>query len=121
MEKTEEKFIESLIALPANENCPIRKSLDLFSGKWRTWVLFELCKKPSYRFGELRRAIPKITNTMLTSTLRDLEGMGIIDRKQFNEIPPHVEYSLTESGRALAPIFFEIAKWAEKYLPTEND
>ncbi|MBL1223852.1 winged helix-turn-helix transcriptional regulator [Enterococcus sp. BWR-S5] len=121
MDSVEEKFIQSLIDLPANENCPIRKSLELFSGKWRTWVLFELCKKPAYRFGELRKAIPKITNTMLTTTLRDLEHMGIIERKQFNEIPPHVEYSLTESGYALAPVFIEIAKWADKYLPEETD
>lgn len=120
MDMTEEKFMETIIASPANENCPIRKALDLFNGKWRTWILFELCKKPSYRFGELRKAIPKITNTMLTSTLRDLEEMGIIERKQFNEIPPHVEYSLTESGHALAPIFFEIAKWADQHLDTED-
>ena len=120
MNITEEKFIELIKSLPANENCPIRKSLELFNGKWRTWILFELCKKPSYRFGELRKAIPKITNTMLTSTLRDLEEMGIIERKQFNEVPPHVEYSLTESGHALAPVFYEIAKWAGKYLPKED-
>ncbi len=120
MNITEEKFLELIKALPANENCPIRKSLELFNGKWRTWVLFELCKKPSYRFGELRKAIPKITNTMLTSTLRDLEEMGIIERKQFNEVPPHVEYSLTESGHALSPVFYEIAKWADKYLPKED-
>lgn len=119
MNKTQEKFIESLTALPATENCPIRKTLDLFSRKWRTVVLFELCKKPSYRFGELRNAIPKITNTMLTSTLRDLEKKGIIERKQYNEIPPHVEYSLTESGQALIPVFFEISKWADNHLPIE--
>lgn len=119
MKLTEENFLQSLIELPANENCPIRKSLELFNGKWRTWVLFELCKKPSFRFGEIKKAIPKITNTMLTSTLRDLEEAGIVKREQFNEIPPRVEYSLTESGHALLPVFLEIAKWAENYLPKE--
>ncbi|WP_125607352.1 winged helix-turn-helix transcriptional regulator [Lapidilactobacillus bayanensis] len=120
MEKTETEFLQRIIASPADEKCPIRKSLDLFSSKWRTWVLFELCKQPTYRFGELRKAIPPITNTMLTKTLRELEAIGIIQRKQFNEMPLRVEYSLTESGHALTPVFFEIAKWADQYLPTEN-
>ena len=67
----------------------------------------------------MKKAIPKITNTMLTSTLRDLERLGVVAREQFNEIPPHVEYSLTESGEALLPIFYEIAKWGDKYLLEE--
>ena len=53
---------------------------------------------------------------MLTSTLRDLEELGIIHRQQFNEIPPHVEYSLTDKGKALLPVFVEIFKWGEAYL-----
>ena len=55
-------------------------------------------------------------NTMLTNTLRDLESLGIINREQFNEIPPHVEYSLTDKGKALLPVFFEISKWGENNL-----
>ena len=51
---------------------------------------------------------------MLTNTLRDLEELGIIHREQFNEIPPHVEYSITEKGKALLPVLFEISKWGEK-------
>lgn len=54
----------------------------------------------------VRLIYPRITNTMLTNTLRDLEELGIIHREQFNEIPPHVEYSLTEKGKALLPVFF---------------
>ena len=53
---------------------------------------------------------------MLTSTLRDLEEYGIVHREQFNEIPPHVEYSLTEKGKALLPAFLELAKWGDNYL-----
>ncbi|WP_370778434.1 winged helix-turn-helix transcriptional regulator [Roseburia sp.] len=53
---------------------------------------------------------------MLTNTLRDLEELGIIHREQFNEIPPHVEYSLTEKGKSLLPVFFEISKWVEENL-----
>ena len=98
------------------DTCPVRRTLEILSGKWRSRILYELCQKPSYRFGELKKAIPKITNTMLTATLRDLEELGIVTREQFNEIPPHVEYSLTDKGRALIPIFVEMAKGGEAYL-----
>lgn len=70
-------------------------------------------------FGELKKALPRITNTMLTNTLRDLEEVGIVHREQFNEIPPHVEYSLTEKGKMLLPVFTELAKWGEAYLEDE--
>lgn len=72
------------------------------------------------RFGELKKAYLRITNTMLTNTLRDLESLGIIHREQFNEIPPHVEYSLTEKGKALLPVFCEISKWGEENLTAYN-
>lgn len=65
--------------------------------------------------------LPQITNTMLNSTLRDLEKYGIVHREQFNEIPPHVEYSLTEKGKAMIPIFCELAKWGENYLDEEKN
>lgn len=58
-----------------------------------------------------------ITNTMLSSTLKDLEDKGIVIREQYNEIPPHVEYSLSDSGRAMLSIYYEIAKWGSQYLP----
>jgi len=116
-EMSYEQLLQELKSITTpSESCPIRKTLELFNGKWRTHVLFELCKYPSRRFGELKKAIPLVTNTMLTSTLRDLENIGIVNRQQFNEIPPHVEYSLTESGKALLPVFFEIAKWSESYM-----
>lgn len=90
--------------------------MELLSGKWRTHIIYELCKRPTCRFGELRKAVPHITNTMLTNTLRDLERLEIVHREQFNEIPPHVEYSLTDKGKALLPVFFELAKWGDTYL-----
>ena len=62
------------------------------------------------------KALPRITNTMLTSTLRDLEELGSVHREQFNEISPHVEYSLTDKGKALLPVFCELAKWGENNL-----
>lgn len=118
---TAEEYLKKiLITEPAN-NCPMRKTLELISGKWRTHIIYELCKNKTCRFGELKKALPKITNTMLTSTLRDLEQYGIVHREQFNEIPPRVEYSLTEKGKAMLPIFCELAKWGENYLREKND
>lgn len=113
---TAEEYLKRIMSGPVNWDCPVHRTLELLSGKWRTHIIYELCKKPTCRFGELKKAVPKITNTMLTSTLRDLEDFGIVHREQFNEIPPHVEYSLTERGKALLPVFFEISKWGEENL-----
>ena len=113
---TAEEYLQRVLSGDVQERCPMRRTLELLSGKWRTHIIYELCKRPTCRFGELKRAVPRITNTMLTSTLRDLDRLGIVRREQFNEIPPRVEYSLTEKGRALLPVFFELAKWGETYL-----
>ena len=68
------------------------------------------------RFGELKKELGGITNTMLTSSLRELEQDGLVNRMQFNEIPPHVEYSLSDKGKDLLPVFYEMTKWGFKYL-----
>lgn len=113
---TAEEYLQRILTSEVSDTCPMRRTLEMLSGKWRTHIIYELCKKPSCRFSELKKAVPRITNTMLTSTLRDLESLGIIRREQLNEIPPHVEYSLTEKGAALLPVFTELAKWGEKYI-----
>ncbi len=115
-EMTAEEYLQRIMTEPVSDNCPMRKTLELLSGKWRTHIIYELCKNKTMRFGELKKAYPRITSTMLTNTLRDLEELGIVHREQFNEIPPHVEYSLTEKGKALLPVFFELAKWGENNL-----
>lgn len=124
-ETTAEAYLEKIMTGPIQEDCPVHRTLELLSRKWRTHMIYELCKHPSMRFSELKRAYPHITNTMLTNTLRDLETLGIVNREQFNEIPPHAEYSLTEKGRGLLPVFFEISKWGERNLdassPAETD
>lgn len=120
-ELTAEEYLKRVLTQEVSEHCPMRRTLEMLSGKWRTHIIYELCKKPACRFSELKKAVPRITNTMLTSTLRDLEELGIIHREQFNEIPPHVEYSLTEKGKALLPVFTELAKWGETYLAPEEE
>ena len=97
--------------------CPVGRTLRLFQGKWAIRVLFELSKTDTVRFGALKQRVEGITNTMLTSTLRQLEENGLVRREQFNEVPPHVEYALTEAGRDLYPIFIEIGRGGERYLP----
>lgn len=96
-------------------NCPLTPVLLLLQGKWKSQVLYELCVNDIVRFGQLKKNLPGITNTMLTSTLRELEADGVIVRKQFNEIPPHVEYSFSQKGRDLMPIFYAMMNWGFKY------
>lgn len=98
------------------KNCPVQYTLRILQGKWNEKIIYELSKYESLRFGELKKIIPEITNTMLSSTLKDLEEQGLVKRAQFNEIPVRVEYSLTEKGQELHPIFEEMAKWGLKYI-----
>lgn len=119
-ELTPQGYLNRVLSTETSDNCPMRRALSLLGGKWRTHVIYELCRRSSCRFGELKRAIPRITKTMLTATLRELEEAGIVSRKQYDEIPPRVEYSLTEAGRALLPVFAELAAWGEEYLTTET-
>lgn len=113
---TAEEYLNKVLTEEVSDNCPMRRTLELLSGKWRTHIIYELCKNRSCRFGELKKAVPRITNTMLAGTLRDLEKFGIVRREQFNEVPLRVEYSLTEKGVALLPVFTELAKWGENNL-----
>ena len=98
-------------------NCPIYKTIELFQGKWTIWVLFELNKKEVQRFGELRKAIPGISNTMLAATLKDLEERKLVARIQYNEIPPRVEYMATERAKSLRMVFEAMVRWAEECDP----
>lgn len=99
----------------SRDSCMVTPVLDMLQGKWKNHILFAMCRYNSIRFGELKRILPEITNTMLTTTLRELESYGLVNRIQYNEIPPHVEYSLTEKGRDLMPIYYVIFQWALKY------
>lgn len=95
--------------------CPVTKLILMLQGKWKNQIIFAMSLNDSIRFGQLKKEVSGITNTMLTNTLRELEADGLIHREQFNEIPPHVEYSLTEKGRNLFPVFYEMLKWGMQY------
>ena len=98
-------------------NCPVTPLLLMLQGKWKLQIIYELCIQDPIRFGQLKKAISGITNTMLTTSLRELERDGLVSRIQVNEIPPHVEYSLTDKGKALLPVFYEMTKWGFRYIP----
>ncbi|MBP2488289.1 transcriptional regulator [Rhizobium leguminosarum] len=93
-------------------NCPVRDMMQQIGGKWSTLLLEVLADRP-YRFGELRRMIPDISQRMLTQTLRDLQRDGYIDREVFPTKPPSVEYSMTELGRSLYQPLSQLLNWAE--------
>ena len=111
----EYKELVSDILLTENGNCPVMPVVTMLQGKWKLQVIYELIIQSPMRFGELRKALSGITNTMLTNVLRDLEADGLVDRIQYNETPPHVEYSLTERGMELAPVLRGLCAWSGKY------
>ncbi len=91
-----------------------RLALGLLSGKWCLEILFILVGG-ARRFGELKRAIPDITQHMLTARLRELEGNGLVTRTVFAEVPPRVEYELTPAAMAIRPVFEALLKWAQTH------
>jgi len=95
--------------------CPVEAALDVLGGKWKGLILYHL-RDETRRFNELKRIIPGITQRMLTKQLRELEADKIIHREIFQEIPPKVEYSLTNFGLTLTPILAALQKWGAEYI-----
>ena len=91
--------------------CPIRYSLNIIGGKWKLAILCLLAPGIPTRYGEIKKKIGTITNMMLSQSLKELEHDGIVYRKQYNEIPPKVEYTLTEDGASLLPTLKMLASW----------
>lgn len=88
---------------------------ELLQKKWHARVLLELCQKSPRCFSELKRVVSGISGTVLVSTLRSLEDEGLVFRTQFNEFPVRVEYSLTERGEGMRPIFTAMMQWERHY------
>lgn len=101
-----------------SEKCPVVHALEIIGGKWRIPIIWELSTKESIRYNELKRSIPGITNIMLTRSLQALEEYGLINRVEYNKIPPHVEYSLTDMCHDLLPALKIINEWGKKVSPT---
>ncbi|RRJ62332.1 transcriptional regulator [Paenibacillus oralis] len=99
---------------PNEEGCPVEYTLDVIGGKWKGVLLYHLINGP-IRFNEFRRICPTITQRMLTLQLRELEQDGIVHREVYHQVPPKVEYSLTEFGQTLVPIILKMKEWGEIY------
>jgi Predicted transcriptional regulators len=101
--------------------CPLEYGLSIFSGKWKSRILYLLAVHGKVRYSAIRRDIGNITDAVLASTLKEMIADGIIYREQYNEIPPRVEYSLTEKGRSALPMLFGICQWAAQYIKIDED
>lgn len=112
--KMEKKFVFD------ENSCPVTATMQVLGGKWKPILINAIYLTSPARFGELKRSVKGITQSMLTSQLRELEDDGIISRKIYAEIPPRVEYTLTEFGLSLSPILQSMAKWGEEYRIRKN-
>lgn len=100
--------------------CGIDAALDVVSGKWKGLVLWELHDRGTRRFAELRRALPGVSEKMLTQHLRQMEEDGLIRRKVYAEVPPRVEYSLTDEGASLNEALQPLGRWGRRRLEREG-
>ena len=103
-----------------DEQCPVELGLNILSGKWKLKILWHL-SKGTIRFNELQRLLGSITTKTLTEQLRELEEQGIILRTVFPEVPPKVEYSLSEIGITLKPILKGLCEWGKTYRQKKYD
>lgn len=92
--------------------CPLEYGLEMFGGKWKSRVICVLNEKGILRYSGIRKEMMNITDAVLSSTLKELIGDNLVERKQYDEIPPKVEYSLTEKGKSVVPILQSICKWS---------
>lgn len=98
------------------ETCPIRNVVARFGDKWSLLVLLVIDREGTVRFNELHRLIPDISTRVLSSTLKTLEADSLINRKVYAQVPPKVEYSLTETGMSLIPIVNQLTLWAQENM-----
>lgn len=96
--------------------CSLKYTLNLVGGKWKLPIICVLSQADFLRYNSLKRKLSGITNTMLSQSLKELEEEGIIRRKQYNEIPPRVEYSLTEEGRSILEPLHSLSQWGNRHM-----
>jgi DNA-binding HxlR family transcriptional regulator len=101
-------------------SCPVEAAIDIIGGKWKPVILWHIRDGP-LRFNEIRSILPAITQGMLTRQLRELEADQVVNRTVYAEVPPRVEYSLTEFGMTVIPILDDLCEWGRTYLKITND
>ena len=100
-------------------DCPITYTISILGGKWKWLILYILAEESTLRYGVLKKCLPNITHKMLSQQLKELEKLELINRKSYHQIPPKVEYSLTEKGSSLMPILDRMCEWGQKHCPPE--
>ncbi|MEK3880855.1 MULTISPECIES: winged helix-turn-helix transcriptional regulator [unclassified Paenibacillus] len=100
--------------------CKFESALDILAGKWKAVILLQLISNGTMRFGELQKAIPDINKRMLTQQLRELEYNDIVHREVYNQIPPKVEYSISEYGKGLSTVLQVLNDWAISHIEHMN-
>lgn len=101
--------------------CPIEYGLDIFGGKWKSRIICVLSSADVMRYSAIRRELGNITDAVLAAMLKELIVDGLVSREQYDEIPPKVEYSLTEKGRSVLPILQSICHWSSRQAKGELD
>ena len=101
--------------------CPLEYGLDIFDGKWKSRIICVLAEKQILRYSSLRKEMMNITDAVLASTLKELIADQIVNRQSYDEIPPRVEYSLTERGRSVVPILQSICRWSGAYHREDSE
>ena len=101
--------------------CPLEYGLDIFGGKWKSRIICVLASNGTMRYNAIRKELFNITDAVLAATLKEMIADEIIDRKQYNEIPPKVEYTLTEKGESSVPILQSICQWSRAYKKTDKE
>lgn len=107
--------------LDSDIRCPLEYGLEIFGGKWDSRIICVLAEKDTLRYSEIRKEMANITDAVLAASLKKLIADEIIYREQYNEIPPKVEYSLTDKGKSVVPILQSICKWSGIYHKEKND
>lgn len=103
-----------------SDMCPrFEKAVELLSKRWVALIVFQLLSG-SQRFSEIEAALTNLSGRVLSERLKELEASGIVKREVFAETPVRIEYSLTDMGRSLAPVFEEIAKWSSEWITLES-
>ncbi len=100
------------------EICPVRNVVARFGNKWALLVILVISENEPIRYNDLLRQIPDISSRMLSNTLKTLEADALVERRYFQEVPPRVEYRLTETGRSLVPIILQLTEWAQNNMKT---
>ena len=96
-------------------SCPLEYGLQVFGGRWKAKIIYALSENGVLRYSEIRKEVKDISDTLLTSNLKELIQDEIVERKQYSEIPPRVEYSLSKKGQSVVPILKSIMDWSKEY------